>query len=337
MDINNLVSFEDDDFIPVKMNVNKSSKSYYDEPNKEINSDNNSDGKTDDSKSSSNDSLIGEIIEPNISNQVSITDDFDSDKFAKTIVDSINLGNEEVETINKDKVIRYIPITRKDGQNMYITMKNMKNQLYVKKKIINYPSGKKFEQNVICVKPDWETVNNVENETEQDSQNKLDNLKKIFIVESFNKIKRNLTDKIKGYIKIPDYEDQLSYNLAIRSRNDKLYSVVYHNDKIYSFERMLFNHILRDCMQNYIILIDGLRITNNHVSLVMRFCRSVIPDEITSQLKYHDTQIAISKVINYKNTKYINKLKYGGNINLKNKYVNKSDIISKLTYHIDNN
>jgi hypothetical protein len=264
-----------------------------------------------------------------------MTDNEDTpDEFSAKVLDLISLGNVEVESNTaKRGLVRFVPINHKDGKNMYVVMNCMKNQIYLKEKVIKYPSGKKYTQYTARVKPDYDHVDNDGNSIAE----RPENPKKKFMVEVFNIIKRSLVNELKGYVKLPEFADQTEYHMSIRHKFDKFYSVLGYQNNVHSLKKGMLSHILRDCTQSYVIHLEGLRITDKKVFLMMRLCRTVVSNEIIDQIRYHDAKVMISKIINYKTTKSINKLRYGDRVNLqKKRYVKKADVMEKLEKHLTN-
>ena len=69
----------------------------------------------------------------------------------------------------------------------------------------------------------------------------------------------------------------------------------------------------------------------NKVYLVMRLCRTVVDDEIVNQLRFHDAKLSISKVVNHKTKKNVDRLRKTQGINLKRKrFARKSDVTRRL-------
>jgi hypothetical protein len=244
-------------------------------------------------------------------------------EFAQDLLTNINLGDiEVVSNTDKGGLVRYVPISRKDnGMNMYVVMDSMKNQLYLKENKIRYPSGKSYTKYTARVKPDEEGGEN----------QRPENPKKQYMVDVFNAVRRSLIKDLRGYIKVPDVEDQKEYRMSVRHKFDKIYNILSYDNRIFSLKKGLTSHILRDCRQRYIICLQGMKITSDRVYIIMRLCRTVVDKEIVSQLRFHNTQLRISKVVNSRVKKNIDKLRKTEGINLKRRrYVRKAEVAKRL-------
>ncbi len=253
----------------------------------------------------------------------------DYDDYTDRLIQTIRVGNEYVESRGKS-IVRFVPVTTKDESNkkVYIVLDNMKNQLYLKEKVKNYPSGKSFTKYIARVKPRDDLINDSEDVVEQKKQQ---------MVDMFNKIRSQLIDQIKGYVKIPDCDDQSEYQLDVRHNHKRkvFYNIIGYNNRVYNLKRWLISHVLRDCTQSYVIHLEGLRITEHNIRLSMRLCRTMVDSDVIEQLRFHDAKVGVSEVINRSIAEKIDKIKKRNRgIDLrKKKYVRKKDVANKLNRH----
>lgn len=158
-----------------------------------------------------------------------------------------------------------------------------------------------------------------------------------------NSLKSTLLDQLRGYVKLPDVEDQTEYNFSVRysnSEDSKFFNVLGYQNKVYTLKRDVFSNVLRNVKQNYVLYLDGIRITSTKVYLVMMYCRSVVTDEIIDQVKYRSAKLQIAEIVNKDAQKSIKKLKYAGYVDLNRRYMKTDRIVSSIKniaankYHI---
>lgn len=264
--------------------------------------------------------------------------------FAKNITDNIILGEIDIESNNKAGLVRFMPITNKAGENYYICLNDMKDVFYLQQ-ISKYKknSNEKYDSYVVKVKEDDEddenadnadnldNADNADNDNNNENENKKSNPDRKYVVDVLNDVKRNIINQIKGYTKLPIVEDQTEYFFSIRNYGGKFYNSLGYKNKTYTLDKKTLSNILRSCEQNYILLFDGIRITDKGIYIVALFIRSIVPEEIIDQVKYHDIKMKISEIVNKSAQKNIKKLKYYGYVDLnKNKYMQKDLIFSKI-------
>lgn len=245
------------------------------------------------------------------------------DEFAQSIWSDISLGSVKVlSNTDQGGLVRFVPISRKDnGKKMYVVMNNMKNQIYLKENKIRYPSGKTYTEYYGRVKPDSPDVE-IHNPGHE---------KKKYMVDVFNNVRRKVMAELRGYIKVPDVQDQDEFRFTIHHKFERIHNVLGYHNRTFTLKKDLVSHILRDCVQRYVIHLEGVKITPNRVYLVMRLCRTMVDSEIITQLRFYDTQLKLSKIVNDQTKKNLDRLRKTERVNLKYKrYAKKSDVKKKL-------
>lgn len=249
---------------------------------------------------------------------------------AQTFIDSIDIGNEKVE-VTKGKTIRFVPITNKKGSSAFILLSDMRNQIYLRHRDIEYRSGKSFRKYYAVVKYDPKKKIDEKYAKYTDEETEL---KKKYCVDLFNAIRTLLVKQIQGYIRVPEISDVQGFTLEVRHARDRFYSALGYDNQVFGLKRLDYTDILRDCKQTYVIHIEGLRMIEERATLVMRLCRTIVDGDIIDQLKKHETKISVSKTINYRKTKNVNSLRYGDTVRIKKNYVKKSQVSQDMETYV---